>query len=334
MTTSRLVGAIALVVAAMLWATLTPLLAYTASLACCGLAHVVVELRYVDARFGRRLPRSLWTSSALLIGGVVVVRALRLGGVVVDRDVALAVSLELALVAILLGIGATLALRHRVVGAVGFTAAVVVGTGVVIAPLETLLTLAVLHNLTPLGFVVERAAPGQRWRTFGVGAAVFIGVPCLVASGLPATLFDELIDVNVRFFSARPIGDHLGVYLWPSLVRDPRASSWFSAAVCAQLLHYSAVLWWLPGALNDTDRPALRWPSWPVLIGGLVVVGGGLGVHFAVDFVGARAAYSLPAAVHAWIELPLLLVAFSALPGAASSSSPSSPSSSSSSSSS
>jgi hypothetical protein len=312
MTTSRRAGVIAFVVAVMLWATLTPLLAYTASLACFGLAHVVVELRYVDARFGRRLPRSLWMSSALLIGGVVVLRALRLGSVVVDRDVSLAVSLELALVALLIGMGATLALRHRVVGAVGFVAAVIVGIGVVVAPIEMLLTLAVLHNLTPLGFVVERAAPGERWRTFGVGAAIFIGVPTLVASGLPATLLDQLVDVNVRFFSARPIGEHLGVYLWPVLVDDARAVSLFSAAVCAQLLHYGAVLGWLPRTLDGQDRPALPWPSWPVLIAGLVIVGGGLAIHFAVDFVGARAVYSLPAAIHAWLELPLLLVAFCA----------------------
>lgn len=310
MTTSRRVEialAVAFVPLAALWATVTPLLAYTASLACFGLAHVVVELRYVDARFGRRLPRQLWASSALLIGGVVVLRALRLGGVVVDD----AVAIELALVALLLLLGAALAWRQRVVGVLGLVVAVVVGAGVVVAPLETLLTLAVLHNLTPLGFAVERAAPEHRWRTFGVGVAVFIGVPGLIASSLPATLLDPLVDVNVRFFSARPLGEHLGVYLWPSLVDDVRATTWFSAAVCAQLLHYGAVLWWLPRSLGAHDRPALPWPSWPALVGGLAVAGGGLALHFAVDFVGARAAYSLPAAVHAWLELPVLLVAFS-----------------------
>lgn len=312
------VGAFAL--AAMLWSTLTPLLAYTTSLACFGLAHVVVELRYVDARFGRRLPRSLWTSSALLLGGVVVLRALRLAGVFVDHGVAL----ELALVAALLAVGAALAMSQRVVGVIGAILAGVVGTGVVVAPIETLLTLAVLHNLTPLGFVVERAAPSSRGRAFVVGAAVFIGVPLLVATGLPAALLSEHVDVEARFFSARPLGEHLGVYLWPSLADDERAVSWFSAAVCAQLLHYGAVLLWLPRTLDQKDRPALPWPSWPALIGALVVVGGGLTIHFAVDFVGARAAYGLPAAVHAWIELPLLLVGVSARPSSPASSSTSS----------
>jgi hypothetical protein len=146
-------------------------------------------------------------------------------------------------------------------------------------------------------------------------------VPLLVASGLPDALLSGHIDVDARFFSARPLGEHLGVYLWPSLVDDDRAVSWFSAAACAQLLHYGAVLLWLPRTLDEEDRPALPWPSWPALIGALVVVGGGLTIHFAVDFVGARAAYSLPAAVHAWLELPLLLVAFSALSSSSSSSS-------------
>jgi hypothetical protein len=297
----------AFVVLAVLWASFTPLLAYTTSLACFGLAHVVVELRYVDARFGRRMPSALWWASAAVIGVIVLLRGLRLAGVLIDG----AVAIELGLVAALLAAGAILARSHPVVGGVGVVAAVVVAVGVVVGPIETLLALAVLHNLTPLGFVVERAPAGTRLSTLGLGALIFIGAPLLVGSGVPAALPATIVDVDARFFSARPLAEHLGVYVWPALVTDARAVSLFSAAVCAQLLHYGAVLWWLPRTLDDGDRPALPWPRWPVLVGALVVVGGGLTIHFAVDFVGARAAYSLPAAVHAWLELPLLLLAFS-----------------------
>jgi len=307
----------AFVLCALLCAVSAPLLAYTASLACFGLAHVVVELRYVDARFGRRLPPGLWSASALLIGGVVLMRGLRLGGFVWPH----AVTLELLLVTALVVVGAVLARRSRVVGVVGAVAIAAIGLGTVVVPLQPLLTLAALHNLTPPRFVVERAAPSERRRAVVVGVAVFVGVPLLVASGLPQALWGAAVDVDTRFFSARPLREHLGVYLWPSLVDDARAVSLFSAAVCAQLLHYGAVLGWMPRTLNDQDRPALPWPSWPALIGGLVVVGGGLAIHFAVDFAGARAAYGLPAAIHAWLELPLLLVAFSAWSGPSSTSS-------------
>jgi hypothetical protein len=40
----------------------------------------------------------------------------------------------------------------------------------------------------------------------------------------------------------------------------------------------------------------------------VVVMSAGLAAHFAVDFVGARAWYGLAAAVHAWVEWPVLVV--------------------------
>lgn len=301
---------VAFVVAAALAATWAPLLAYTTSLACFGLAHVVIELRYVDGRFGRRLPRSLWLWSAVGIAVIVALRGLRLAGVILPDGTAL----ELFLVASLLVVGAIVAWTMRAaVGVVGVTLAVVVATGAVVAPIETLLTLALLHNLTPMGFIVERAAPGRRLVTVVVVGLVFIGVPGVIASGLPTRVLGDLVEVEPSFFNAGALSRHLGVYLWPAWQTDDAAVARFSAAVCAQLLHYGAVLLWLPRSLADDDAPRLPWPSWLVLATVVVVSGCGLGIHFAVDFAGARAAYSLPAAVHAWLELPVLLVAFSAL---------------------
>ena len=53
----------------------------------------------------------------------------------------------------------------------------------------------------------------------------------------------------------------------------------------------------------------LPWPTRGRLT--LVLVGAGalLGVLFWVDFAGARRGYGTLAAVHAWVELPLLLLA-------------------------
>jgi hypothetical protein len=313
------VGVVAFVVAAILAATLAPLFAYTTSLACFGLAHVLVELRYVDGRFGRRLPAGLWWSSGIGIIGIVTLRALRLGGVLVEQ----ATTLELVLVAILVVVGVVYAsgARSRVVGmdgVVGVVGASAIVVGAVTAPIETLLTLALLHNLTPLGFVVERAAPSARRRTVAVAGLIFVGAPLLVATGIPTALFAGAVDIERSFFNAGDLSRHLGVYLWPAWQHDDVAVARFSAAVCAQLLHYGAVLIWLPRALGDDDAPRLPWPRWSALVGAVVVLGAGLAVHFAVDFAGARAAYSLPAAVHAWLELPVLLVSLSALGGAVS----------------
>ncbi len=304
---SVVVVVVAFVVAVMLVATVVPLLAYTTSLACFGLAHVVVELRYVDGRFGRRLPRRLWLLAGIPLLGIVAVRAARL---VTTFTSDWPIRIELTLVASMVLIGATLAWRWRpTVGVVGALVGVLLVVGVVVAPVEALLLFAIGHNLTPLGFVVERAPAGRRWMALGLGSAVFIGAPLVVASGLLSTVAADVVDVDHRFFSAGDLPQHLGVYLWPSWQRADFAVQLFSAAVCAQLLHYGAVLVWLPRALGDDDVPALRWGG-PALFAAVVAVSAiGMGVYFAVDFSIARMLYGLPAAVHAWLELPVLLTA-------------------------
>ena len=313
---------VAYVAAAMLAATVLPLFAYTASLACFGLAHVVVELRYVDARFGRRLPRTIWLFAGVPLLGVVALRGARL---FTSFDSDWPIRAELVLVATMVLAGAVLVWRWRPavggVGGVGGVAAVfgvitagLIVTGVVMAPIETLLLLAIGHNFTPLGFVVERAPPGRRWLALLLGGMVFLGAPLLVASGLLSTVLADSITLDARFGSAGELKHHLGVYLWPAWQRSDAAVQLFSAAVCAQLLHYGAVLIWLPRSLTDADRPALPWGH-PAVFGAVLgVIALGLAGHFAVDFVGARALYGLPAAIHAWLELPVLLVALG-LPG-------------------
>ena len=303
---------VAYVAAAMLAATIAPLLAYTTSLACFGFAHVVVELRYVDARFGRGLPVRLWLLAGVPLVGVVALRGARL---VTSFDGDWPIRAELVLVASMVLVGALLVWRWRPpVGIVGGIAVTAIMIGVVVAPIETLLVLAIGHNFTPLGFVVERAPSGRRWFALLVGGMVFLGAPILVASGLMATVLAGSIDLDTRFGSALELRQHLGVYLWPAWQRSDVAVQLFSAAVCAQLLHYGAVLVWLPRSLTDDDVPTLPWGRPAVFIAVLGVIGLGLAGHFAVDFAGARAIYGLPAAVHAWLELPVLLVAFG-LPG-------------------
>lgn len=295
------------VVAAMLVATLWPLLAYTTSLACFGFAHVVVELRYVDGRFGRRLPRALWLLTGVPLLGIVAVRG---GRLVASYASDWPLRVELTLVASMVLVGAALAWRWRPpVGVFGALLGVVLLAGVVIAPIETLLVLAIGHNLTPLGFVVERAPARARWRSLALGGLVFLGAPLLVASGAAGWALADVVDVDCRFFSAADLPQHLGVYLWPAWQQTDIAVQMFSAAVCAQLLHYGAVLVWLPRALGDDDTPSLRWGG-PARFAAVVVVCAiGMAVQFAVDFAGARVVYGLPAAVHAWLELPVLLAA-------------------------
>ena len=62
---------------AALVATLWPLLTYSTSLALFGLGHVFFELRYIDARFGARLPARFWVQCAIPLALIVGLRLLR-----------------------------------------------------------------------------------------------------------------------------------------------------------------------------------------------------------------------------------------------------------------
>jgi hypothetical protein len=301
------------VVAAVVASTTFPLLSYTASLACFGLLHVLVELRYVERRFSASLPPSLWRWAFALIAGVVALRGLRVAAA--DIDI---IPAELILVAGLVVVGVVVAGRVGA-GVVGVVVATFIVVGAATAPLETLLVLAVTHNFTPVGFIVERAPPGKKSAALLVSLAVFIGAPGAVASGVAADVLGAAgvsVDVASRFFSAKTIDAHFGVYLWPSMADSEHAVSLFAGAVCAQLLHYGAVILWLPWRAAHTPERLFADDNASVVVFFVVVVVVavvGLAAHFAVDFAGARGFYGLPAAVHAWLELPVLLVALGGL---------------------
>ncbi|MDP2343727.1 MAG: hypothetical protein Q8O67_22405 [Deltaproteobacteria bacterium] len=304
---------VAYAIAAIGLATVWPLAVYSTSLALFGLAHVLSELRYVDARFGARFPLRFWARCAVPLLLIVGLRVLRLFDVIGNE---LSVGGEMALLTILVGIAVPYAwAEHRAGGVVGVVVVAALGLGSLQEPLLVLLTLAVLHNATPLGFVVERAPAGQRGRTLLLGSLLFFGVPLLVASGWPSLLLADVVDLDRTLLETTgPLVDHYPVYLWPQLREDVVAAQLFSAAVSAQLLHYAAVIFWLPRTLLPHEKPTLPWPRsmWFVVV--VVALSLGLLVHFSIDFKGARALYGLVAALHAWIELPVLLAALSRRP--------------------
>lgn len=310
------------VVVAAVLASWWPLLTYSVSLALFGLTHVVVELRYVDRRFGRRFDASFWWLCLAPIAAIVLLRLLRMLHVI--RDVALPAELVLVAATIVAGLWGLWLMRGRTdLGAVGvvvggFVGVVLAGmllVGAVVAPLPTILLLAIAHNGTPVGFLVERAPPGARVRALLVGLLVYVAVPALVGLGVVVSLVSMVSGhgpaVDATVLNTGQLRDQLGVYVLPSLVNSPAATGLFSAAVCAQLLHYGGVILWLPRTLTSSEQARLPWPAtrWWLLL--LAVAAMGLFAHFVYDFGGARGLYGLPAAVHAWLELPVILVGLS-----------------------
>jgi hypothetical protein len=304
-----LLGATALVALA-ITAAAAPLLTYSLSLAVFGLAHVAVELRYVEARFGRRLSLPLIRGLCLLLAAVVALRLLRYADV---ADAATRTQLELVVVALIAGsVTRDIGLRAGLASATAVAAAAAIGLGAALAPVPTLLALAVLHNWTPVAFVAEAGEPARR-RWTGWGLVAFVGVPALLVAGPVHALTDGWGLRDASPVAAGGLHAHLGAFLPRSWHADPFATRLFSAIAFAQCMHYAAVLGVMPrlasGMRDGTPVGPLTAIPWGAFVGSLALGSLVLFAWMAADFQAARSAYAVIASVHAWVELPVLIVA-------------------------
>jgi len=297
-------GAI-VVVAAFVAAVALPLATYTTALALFGFAHVASELRYVDHRFGARLDGGLAGTLAVLLAIAVL---LRLAGMRGWLDPSLAVGLEVGLGAILLGVTVSRMRQRRWIAVV---AALVLIAGALLAPFETLLCFAIVHNLTPLGFLAEALRGVARWWALAAATVAFIVLPLLIATGLPFAWFAMLglVAPEATLFSAGDLTQNLGAYVPASALYSDWALHAFAASVFAQCMHYIAVIGILPRLIGASSAPRLLWPD-QVRFGRTLVIGSAaLGLGFALDYGLQRQVYALAALVHAWLELPIFALA-------------------------
>lgn len=296
----RLALLAAVVPAAALAAVSWPLWTYALSLALFGLPHVLVELRYVDERFAARLPRRF---AAFLVGGlgtIVLLRMLALGGIGTSVGRA---TLELLCGAVLVAAAAWLAARVRALpGAVG---AAVLLCGALLDPAATLVGLAILHNLTPVAFLAERLrGRARRWALFAAAVAFGVVPAMLLGLDLPAVTTGGPFDTG-------SLEAHLPAFVPLPLLDDPCADRLFAVAAYLQCLHYAVVLHVLP-ALGGGAEANGRSLSWPGVLRFRVVIAAATAVLFTGflwHFAGARSVYSVFAALHSWLELPLLALA-------------------------
>ena len=289
-------------------AILAPLATYTATLAAFGLPHVLSELRYVDRRFGRRLERRVLLPIVTLLPVIVVVRASVVFSLIPPDA---GIPAELGLVAILAlacaqGPGGRKALALLVGGTIGGATA--------IAPYATAITLSICHNLTPLGFLWQILPPARRARVMLCAAGAFLGLPLLVASGWPSVALHVLLGPGSVSdpLRAGPLAANLFVYVPPPFVATPEAVDLFTASVVAQGAHYAAVIVVLPfllGRLDGQSRGIISWPPGKIFAGLCIAAGAVSLVRFLAGFAEARALYGIVASLHAWIEIPVLIVA-------------------------
>ena len=302
------VGLIAAAVAAVtiVGVSVAPIVTFVLMISAFGLPHVIYELRYCDERFSARTSRSLLSILGVLLG---LIALGRVGNGMHWLPSSIFVPMELGLGAALALIAAYHMRAHRWLGAligIAFT------LGATYFPLETFLAWAWLHNLTPVGFVAEATRGEERLKWMALLFVPFVVLPGLVATGL----FHQMIG----YFIAAPelyASSVFGAGDVPLLSFLPPQSydlNLFSAAVLAQAMHYVAVIILLP-RLQQAQGQAqprqtlVQWPDWrsfAFLVGAIAAVAFGI---YSVSYTDAKAAYAVAAAIHAWIELPILLMA-------------------------
>ena len=303
-------GVLALAAAAQL----APAWTYAVSLAVFGLPHLACELRYVDQRFSPRLARTTWERLAAILVGIACVRAAGLAGLgsLADRT-----TLELLLGAALVAVVVRALGRGTATVAAGATLVIALA-GAALWPVDTLVVFAFLHNLTPVGLLAERLQGRARAHAMTWCVACFLLLPFAIAMGWFGDALGAL-GTGGTVYGPEGVGgvdENAAAFVPPSLLGNVAAANLFRAAAFLQCMHYVVTIGVLPhlGPAGQAGSGRLPWPRWPVFATGtavatLVVVMGHL-----VDFAATRACYGILASVHAWVEVPVLLLA---CPGAA-----------------
>jgi hypothetical protein len=284
-----------------------PLLIYTTSLALFGIAHVLSELHYIDRRFSVRLGYGVLARIAAPVAVAIAGLAAGMLGLLPARA---AVTVELlAAVVLVLGVVGRMR-RHRGIGAgIG----ILLAAGAAAAPFQLLLVLAILHNFTPLGFFAEALSGTARRRALALLAVPLIALPLLIATGLPFAVLARLglALPEAGFLASGPLTLNLGAYVPAGLISTDWALHAFSAAVFAQIMHYTAVIVLLPRLLDAAPSRALMpWPRGGRFAAAIATAAVLLALLFVLDYRVARQLYALAALAHGWVEIPILLLAW------------------------
>lgn len=302
----RPVAAAGIVLGSAAAAAIAPVWTYAISLLLFGLPHVLVELRYVDERFAARVPRRVILGLGAGLLGIVTTRVLGL----FDIGSSLAhITIELLLGVGLIAVAMPLLMRRRA-SSLAIAAGLALIVGIVFAPITTLVAMALLHNLTPVGFLAERLRGSDRRRALAICLLVFGLIPAAILLLPPSGTY------SIGPFSIGHLDSHLPSFVPPALLGTSFADRLFATAAFLQCMHYAVVLHVLPrlSGGSEAEHAVVPWPKQRTFLTAVAAIGLLVAVGFAANFAGTRSVYSLFAAVHAWMEIPVLLIACAVLP--------------------
>lgn len=308
------VALVGLAVACTRW----PVLVWAVTLAAFGVPHAIVELRWVGCRYASSWARQRTAVALLAVVGLLRLFALQFvwpANWLAAAELTIGMLLVVAVLWRDAGVG-------RVRTGVGAAVFALLGWGLALAPIDTLLLLAVVHNAVPIALLADRLrdpdlSTNQR-RCWGAAVAGgFTILPLWLVTG-GAAQWCGLVGPNTTardvelaaLLELTPV-DGLMAFV-PSWFPPTRALDLLRTAAFLQCLHYVLVLLVLPllgAAPRGLASARVRGPSeLPVLllVAGLAIL---FCAAFLSDFRDTRATYGTLAAVHVWAELPAVLLA-------------------------
>jgi hypothetical protein len=291
----------ALVGLAALASVAAPLLTYSLTLAVFGLPHVIQEMRYLRRRFDQALGAVFWAVIALLA----LVAISRFAAFMDVLSYSSMRGIELAT-----GTGLVLLVAPRwwarggVARWTGLAVTVGLVAGLLLAPIPTMLVVAVGHNWTPVPLLMD-TRPSRLW--VGLAALAFVVVPVLIATGLPWQLLTTigLTYPELDVVTGGTLFQQFSAYLPRSWHLTSWAQHAFSAIVFAQCAHYIAVLGVMPAVHDKGERVVPKRWLVAVCIAVLSVALMGL---YTLDFRASREFYGVFSSMHAWVEIPIILL--------------------------
>ncbi|MEO0841413.1 MAG: hypothetical protein AAF063_21210 [Cyanobacteria bacterium J06643_5] len=304
-----LIAAILLILTAAFTSVAFPLATYTLTLASFGLAHVLTELRYVNSRFNQRLNIDLQRKIFVLLLVIVNLRISQLLGVI---NASTSVPLELiCVIGLVILVVPILKIKDWKLAILGILVCTILSVGVFWIPTLMMLLLAVLHNLTPIGFIAEKLRGLERKFALSICLIVFVLIPSIIISGYPYHYLSSLnlVAPSANILQAGNLQLHLGAFIPQQLHESFIAIHAFSAAVFLQCMHYAVVLGVLPNWERNTKNSFLVWNRQSIFEKVVIFLSTLISIYFAQSFTDARKLYSIAAAVHAWVEFPILLLA-------------------------
>ncbi len=274
-----------------------PLPLYLISLALFGLPHVIWELGFIRSRYAVRWPLRWWLALGLVLlfqaGGRAAVWWGSYSG-----SASQIVDLFSLLLLFLIVAAAPFRAGWRV------RSAGIIFAGVIFYLLErgdiltALLVLALAHNFTPLALAWDMARDHAPAKPLAWTISALFLLPVLVAvsgamwSVLPGALasYSPLLDGQL-----------------PPQWGGQNRQALLSAIVLAQCLHYYCVIYLLPRAEHQRVGKNVLSATVRIATVPIVLL---LLTYYALDYSAARKLYAVAAGIHAWLEWPVLLMAW------------------------